>query len=67
MRILIEVHTISKNGSHNARCFRDESALVDYLNKLHQDARIMSSGKHIGRVWKTGSRWNWYYSNEETK
>jgi len=55
-----EVHYVLPRG-HFCRVCYGEQALELFVAKLRREARIMSNGIHVGRVWKDGARWNWFY------
>lgn len=58
---MFEVHYITTRGKHYCKFFGCEQTLKLFLVSFRRDARIMSRGVHIGRVWKEGNRWNWFY------
>lgn len=58
---MFEVHYVFPNGKHFCMVCAGEQALKSFVEKLRRPARIMSNGQHIGRVWKDGARWNWFY------
>jgi hypothetical protein len=64
---MFEVWYILPNGKHECKVCTDEPALIAYASRLRREARILVHGQHVGRVWKDGSRWQWFYDPDLVK
>lgn len=60
-KTMFEVHYVLPKGKHFCMVCVGEKALTSFITKLRRPAYIMSNGQHIGRVWKDGTRWKWFY------
>jgi len=62
---LFDVWYVLPTGKHVGIVCKGETALISFVSKLRRPAAIMFDGEHVGRVWKDGDRWNWFYDPEK--
>lgn len=55
------LHTRTKRGGCKSE-YGDAAELLNKMKLLRRDARLVADdGGEIGRVWKQGGQWTWYF------